>query len=282
MTLVRQLSIALTDDGEVGDGTGLLFTSRRDFKNFVAYTNNTAMVMGFNTAQELTENKVSPTEQRPWVVISRDRFLKDSQSANVFYVDNLPAALEVASDIAGVNAQLKGWTIIGGIQVFEAVIESLAKNLHLTSYYMCRISADSSRSTSVGAFHKLSKNAAELEVLLRRNMIDAQTRAVVADVVLHDSMKEPLRASCAFKVVTDKGVFDETGIDSRGPVLVIDTTTHGRVHIPFNSISHFIEEKDRLALTIFTTRNTSHTIRLESGAPGLAFLKQALTTIISE
>lgn len=281
MTLVRQLSIALTADGEVGDGANLLFTSNRDFRNFSLYTANTAMIMGFNTAEQLIKSGVEPTHLRPWVVVSGERFIKH-RSPNVFYVDNLPMAYEVAGDVCHNHHQLMGWTIIGGIQLFEAVIEGLAKNLHLTSYYMCRIEAAAETSTGAGPFLSLTKNAAELETLLKRNMIDAQTRAVVADVVLLDSENEAQRAACAFKVVTDKGVFDDTGIDARGPLLIIDTAHNGVTHIPFNEIAGFNEEHGKDVITIFTRSSGAHMIRLESGKPGLAFLKQQLTIILNE
>lgn len=274
--MIRQLSIALTEEGEVGDGTNLLFTSNRDFKNFSRYTAGTAMIMGFNTAQQLLHSNVQPTARRPWVVVSGDRLLRMSENAHVYYVDNVPAACNVAEAVVDEYEQLLGWTLIGGVQLFEAVIQGLGKSLHLTSYYMCRITGTSEQSTGDGPFHALSVNAAQLELLLKRNMIDAQTRAVVADVLMLDSKKEALRLPCAFKHVTDKGLFDQTGIDARSGMLIVNTTATGRIHLPFAQITHYVEEKDRLAITVYTKCNTAHTIRLEQGEPGLNYLKLVL------
>lgn len=279
MTLVRQLSIAMTAEGEIGDGKDLLFTSNRDFTNFSHYTASTVMIMGFNTAQQLHHKNVYPSAERPWVVLSEDRKL-NMESSHAYYVDNLPMATEVAEDVCNAHSELLGWTLIGGIQVFEAVIAALGRNLHLTSYYMCRIDATSDRSTGDGPFLKLSKNAAELELLLQRNMIDVQTRSVVADVVMLDSKKAALRASCAFKMVDDKSIFDDTGIKI-GSVVVIETTHNGVLYLPMSQISGFTEEHGRDEITVYTKDGRAHKIRLESGKPGLAFLKQQLTIILA-
>ncbi|UKL14986.1 dihydrofolate reductase [Pseudomonas phage hairong] len=281
MSLAKQLSIAITTDGDIGDGDDLLFTSPRDMLNFAAYTAETVMIMGFNTATQLIEKGVEPSHARPWVVLSSESFIKH-RSPNIFYVDNMPMAYEIAEDLCHNHARLIGWTIIGGAKVFEAVIESLAKTLHLTSYYMCLIDAPAEKSTAAGPFLKLSKNAAELETLLKRNMIDAQTRSVVADVMISDSEGAALRASCAFKIVNDRGVFDDTGIDVRGQSLIIEAAHSGTLHIPFKVITGFNEEHGKDVITIYTSDCEVHTIRLESGKPGLAFLKQQLTIILNE
>lgn len=280
MTLVKQLSIAITADGEIGDGNDLLFTSNRDFANFSLYTAGAVMIMGFNTAQQMHHKNVYPTAERPWVIVSGDRKLK-VESAHAYYVDNLPQATTTAEDICGTYSQLLGWTLIGGIKIFETVIEALARNMHLTSYYLCQIEATSMRSTGPGPFLKLSKNAAELELLLQRNMIDVQTRAVYADVVMLDSKKEALRASCTFKTVTDKSIFDNTGIDVGGPNVIIETSHNGVLTLPFQQISGFTEEHGRDEITVYTKDGRAHRIRLESGKPGLAFLKQQLTIILA-
>lgn len=143
--MLKQLAIAMTANGEIGQDDDLLFTNERDLSNFAAFTANTVLIIGRKTADQMIDHGVYPTPTRPWVVLSKSQTaVKTPAGVETPWAKNLAYALTfndgytMARTMVELSPTLFGITFAGGAQIYEEVIARTAgsHNTALNSLYI--------------------------------------------------------------------------------------------------------------------------------------------------
>lgn len=214
--ILKQIAVAMTESGEIGADHNLAFKGDRDLVEFAKFTDQTAMIVGLDTAQQMADKNVLPTDKRPWVVISRGRFINtiaEGFHKNVYYVSSLEGAIAIATDLAECNAPVIGYTIIGGARIYEDAFDLMrAGKLRLNSAYVHEGQAHDTDTTVLNK--KLSLNFIDFMKLLDSNMITRKVTGFDCGVRVKNISDIEHRMAGKFRWVYDANEYDPSVVEA--------------------------------------------------------------------
>lgn len=276
MTMLRQISIALTDNGAIGVGEDLLFHSSMDMKNFASLTQRTVMIAGTTTARQMMRMKAGVTldSNRPMVVIGKSDVRPNAKSREwLFFADDFASGIKLAEEVAE-DMCLSGWTIVGGRQVYNSF---LASNISVNRAYVAE-----------AHFEPIQPVEDQVVVATPATLL-AQLKAKMA-IPLHTCMsrtvmmvvdEEDVRHAVTFHWIHDEHEVNPKTVKELKDSLVIDTNA-GVLTIPKNSISGYLAQRERNAVQIITPGGQVHDVRFtSSGRQSIAFLTHTLDKVIN-
>lgn len=130
--MIRQLAICATKSGVIGVDGKLVVSSRQDMLNFQQFTAGTVLIVGRLTAKEMLET-VKPTAARPVVVIGSQSEAGWESLSHLYIAPDPKTAVVIAGDLVKSSPALSGYTIAGGVRLYEWV---RAKHLPLNRLYV--------------------------------------------------------------------------------------------------------------------------------------------------
>lgn len=260
MTTLKQLAIAASPDGVIGYEGKLLFRSSRDMRNFSDFTQNTVMIAGRNTAEEMLGMGCPVHAKRPLIVVSTHVLgvdLSKGRTSDIFYAKDLSLAIQLAAVIAK-EQDLAGWTIVGGAQVYNQVFQD---GLKLDRLYVAQFEAiDPSLDDSLKA--KLSVSLRDFVARLEGAMVTPVARRVVGAVPLQ---QESAASQVVFRHTCDTEFFDPVAVSLNIHTLRIDYDL-GQLRLDIRMITTYCRLRDRPVVTITLHDGAQHTVRLETEA----------------
>lgn len=266
--LLKQVSVAMTPSGVIGDGPDLLFKSRFDLSQFASFTHKTVMIVGRHTAQQLFDMGVYPNENRPFVVISESnsvRRIHNLGEAWLFYAKDLSQAIELSETYA-TAFNLIGWTVIGGKIVYDSLFEAMdAGKVRLNRAYIFKADVDVKVSKPV----QLKTDYSSLtNILFRNRMIDPIFFSVKTDTELRveNSGKATfIRGDCETTYVYDKAIYDvEAAYLTKTHIRV--SCTNGEYRLLRSEIAGWHEKRGVNVVEVFLKNGVTQELRVESPA----------------
>lgn len=273
---LRQLAINTTENGCIGKGKKLLFSSPADLSRFAKFTRGTVLIVGKHTAEQMIEAGARVNRNRPLMVITKDGHVPTTHTTIddekwIYYASSLKEALEAAEGLV-LELNLNGWTIAGGKQVYDEFFQLLAKtSMRLTSAYA--FVHESEPKNLIGGV-RLDIDWQKMEALICRNM--ASPRSIWNQVdsigLLPDGSRARAKNPRAISIY-DASYIDPWEAALNGDVLTVVTTT-GPMHLD----RHFIKgwhTRDGVNSVTLVLPNSEVTIRPQTSA-GLNSLLFAL------
>lgn len=278
--ILRQVSVAMTPDGVIGDGPDLLFKCRLDLNEFFEFTKKTIMIVGRHTAQQLVDNGVYPTEDRPFLVISEKHLVSAGTVAvggqvdkfgncerHLFYSKSLKDALKMAEGyVQAFN--LVGYTVIGGKRVYDDLFDLVSdgKTRLNRAYIFKAESADIAPLKPV----KLKSGYDDLIALLRNKFINPSIWVTRTDCHLNVSHKTvtsawtSIRGDASATFVTDLEVIDTKRAHLTKTHLKVVTTT-GEYRFLRTEIAGWHPMRGSSVVELFLKNGATFQLRVDTG-----------------
>jgi dihydrofolate reductase len=277
--ILRQVSVAMTPDGVIGDGPDLLFKSRLDLAEFAEFTKKTVLVVGRHTAQQLIEHKVYPTEDRPFLVISEGGIVTGGpfsvgKAADDFakcerwllYAKDLKEGLKLAESYTSCF-NLAGYTVIGGKRVYDDLFKLVSDGkTRLNRAYI--FTADSAEIAPLKPV-KLSMNYTELFTMLRSKFVDPSFGILQTNGNLNISHKtatsssRAVRGAASVTFVNDDDVIDTKYAHLMKTHLKVRTTT-GEYHFLRSEILGWHPMRGSEVVELFLKNGTTFQLRMKN------------------
>lgn len=130
--MISQLAICATKSGVIGVDGKLAVSSRQDMLNFQQFTAGTVLIVGRLTAKEMLQT-VKPTAARPVIVVGSQTEAGWESLSHLYMAPDPKTAVAIAGDLVKSSPVLSGFTIAGGVRLYEWV---RAKLLHIDRLYV--------------------------------------------------------------------------------------------------------------------------------------------------
>lgn len=279
--LLRQVSVAMTLDGVIGDGPNLLFNSRLDLAEFYEFSKKTILIVGRHTAQQLIEYGVYPTQDRPFLVISEKNLINAGPVAVgtkcdkfaacerwLLYTESLQEAIPLAEKYAKVF-NLVGWTVVGGKKVYDELFERVDKTngaIRLNRAYIFTVQEDLLAPTKPV---KLDYDYDRLCKMLRNRFVDPASFHLITDTHLNvqhhtvASSSVAVRGSSCVTFITDKEVFDTNSAHLNKTHLKVYTTI-GEVWLLRDQIEGWHAKRGASVVDVYMKNGRTHDLRVEN------------------
>lgn len=277
--LVKQVSIAVTPSGIVGVGKDLLMLNYFDLREFMSYTNSTVMIAGYNTAQQMVDTRLILNANRPMIVISAnskvDVTLADPGSVGfIYYAVDLNDAIRKAESLAD-HFGLIGWTVVGGVQVYNELISQLDKgSVRLNSSFIHVVQEPT---VKIPREMKISCGLKALQQTIEARMISPNKNTLSLGVSGKDFSKAYVRSESSFEWTVDENVFDKRDVSVIGMNLILAMSAGETIQLKLSSIIGFSEHEAVNSITLHFAQGKELNVRLKHNTVGgVNYLAQTL------
>lgn len=277
--ILKQMAIAITSQGAIGVENELLFTNPRDLQNFAEFTHRTAMIVGRNTAQQMSDHNVEPHPCRPMIIVSTSgkivTFTSRAASANVYYVDSLHAAVRLAESMID-SGPVLGWTIAGGKMLYEEFLSGVHLNkYHPNQVYLHEYMEEPEPGTD--HVYKLKFTAEQIRSLLTVKMVEPRSSNLMYAVATKCATGSPYRRiEVEAEWITDGKYLDLRDISvSNGDMMI--QLDGGFFNVTIDQIAGYARREDTNTIGIsFKSGAESVEVRPKGNSKGAVNAIQAI------
>lgn len=277
--ILRQLAIAMTKAGEIGDDADLLFTGERDLQNFAIFTSNTVMLMGRNTANQLLQAGVYPTPFRPWVVLTKSGKSVSTTATSssetpwkkyLAYAQDFNLGVAVARHMVDESASLFGVTVVGGKAVYEEALDRMTGSSTFNHVYLHTMF------DALAGNQFLSVNAENFIKAVQKNQVTPALTIQTFMSEAHIKGVSPTMGASTYRWLYDANSYNPTRIQAmgnRGSKLKISTTGDNHIFLDLRDVAMYEMPMDYDKAIVTLKSGTKFDIRMDVGRPGLRHLE---------